>query len=174
MNYVRKVKDIKYKTLESETIVFFSTIYAVVSLFFVGVVFRFFLPKSYEVYVVGFYAMVSFIFLVYIGVNSRRRTKLNKLPSFDVLELCYFVDNYTGEETGYYWTKKESFNDHAMEIFFGRDIARGLPSHDYLSFMLAERYVVVESVSELNRNLGIKLAKKAIDRMSIYEMSKKW
>ncbi len=176
MIYRPEVKAIEYKTLESETIVFLSTAYAVVSLFLVGVVFRFWMPEKYEYCVVGVYAVLSFTFLLFVGHESRKRTKINKLPSFDIIKLCYFAKNYIGKETGVWCTTYESFNRHAMELLFDDSLYRSVPPHDYFSYMLAERYLIIEGIVDpkINNNLKINLTKKAYDRLAIYKNSKKW
>ncbi|PHO11816.1 hypothetical protein CPG38_11145 [Malaciobacter marinus] len=120
----RKAIPINYKTLESETIIFASTSYAVLSLILVGVVFRFWLAERFEIYIISIYACLSLLFLIYMGIQSYRRTKLNKLPSSTILELCYLVkenSNYKNAKfvnNGCWNVTLSSFNDHAMKSIF--------------------------------------------------------
>lgn len=179
----RQVVSRSYWTLESETIIFVSTTYAVLSLILVGVVFRFWLPASAEVCVISIYAISSLIFLSFIGVQSRRRTKLNKLPSEDILELCYLVKecgNHGKEDfSGNWHVTYDSFNGHAMKRIFSTYISQIIPPHDYFSYMLAERYIDVSSVtdkgSDINKNtISISLSKSAQEKLKIYEGSAQW
>ena len=179
----RKVAPRSYKTLESETIIFVSTAYAVVSLLLVGVIFRFFLSKEAEPTVIGFYSVFSLIFLVFMAVQSRRRTKLNKLPSDDILELCYLVKESSKHgEAGYsgkWHITHRSFNNHAMERIFSRPISETIPALDYFSYMLAERCIDVSSVTDKGRNIdenaiSIVLSKSSLSKLKIYESANNW
>lgn len=178
MELSRKTDCIEYKTLESETIVFCSSLYAVIALMLVGVVFRFWLQEECEEAVIGVYALLSISFLIFIGIQSKRRTKLNKLPSRDVLDLCYLIRENLGNESSVWHTTYSSFNNRAMELFFTYEISTNIPAHDYFSFMLAERYLEIEGVVDIpgvnNNNLKITLTKKAKERLAIYEESKSW
>jgi hypothetical protein len=172
----RKVVSRSYWTLESETIIFASTIYAVLSLILVGVVFRFWLPASLELCVISIYAIFSLIFVSFIGVQSRRRTKLNKLPSRDILELCYLVKEGFSESMG---VTCDSFNGHAMKRLFSTEISQIILPHDYFSYMLAERYIDISGFtdkgSDINKNtLNIYLSKSAQEKLEIYEGSAHW
>jgi len=181
----RKVIPINYRTLASETIIFASTIYAVLSLILVGVVFRFWLSDCFEVYIISIYAFLSLIFLIYMGIQSYRRTKLNKLPSNTILELCYLVkenSNYKNAEfvnNGCWNVTLCSFNDHAMKSIFGTEISKLIPAHDYFSFMLSEKYITVSSITDnsndINKNtLNISPSISAIEKIKIYEDSVRW
>ena len=173
------------RTLESETIIFVSTIYAVLSLILVAVVFRFFLSDCLEVYIISIYVFLSLIFLIYMGIQSRRRTKLNKLPSTDILQLCYLVkenSNYKNAEyanSGCWNVTLSSFNDHAMKRIFGTEISKLIPAHDYFSFMLSEKYIRVSSITDnsndINKNtLNISPSDLALEKLKIYEESAGW
>lgn len=182
---MNKVNPRNYKTLESETIIFLSTSYAVISLILVGVVFRFWLSDCLEIYIISIYTFLSLIFLVYMGIQSNRRTKLNKLPSNTILELCYLVkekSNYKNSEfvqSGCWNVTLSSFNDHAMKNIFGTEVSKLIPTHDYFSFMLSEKYITVSSITDnsnnINKNtLNISPSIKAIEKLKIYEDSERW
>ncbi|TKG00255.1 hypothetical protein [Vibrio sp. F13] len=179
----RKVAPRSYKTLESETIIFVSTAYAVASLLLVGVLFRFFLSKEAEPTVIGIYAVFSLIFLLFMGVQSRRRTKLNKLPSDDILELCYLVKESSNHgEVGYsgnWHITHKSFNNHAMERIFSRSTSEIIPALDYFSYMLAERCIDVSSVTDkgtrIDENvISIALSESSLSKLKIYESASNW
>jgi hypothetical protein len=172
----RKVKPVKYKTLESESIIFFSTLYAVVTLLLVGVIFRFWLSDESEKVVISIYAFFSLFYLLYMGIQSKRRTELNKLPSTDILDLCYLIKDSGDPETGKWCTTHESFNNRAMDLFFTYHISQILPAHDYFSYMLSEGFLEIKGVNDmpLNKNLHIYLSNKALSRLGIYENSFQW
>ena len=179
----RKVTPRNYQNLESETIIFASTIYSVLSLILVGLVFRFWLSDSAEVCIISIYAFFSLIFLVFIGVQSHRRIKLNKLPSDDILELCYLVkenSNYRNAEFSGCWNvTRDSFNDYAMKRIFSTDISKLIPAHDYFSYMLSEKYIIVSSITDnsndINKNtLNISPSALAVEKLKTYEGSAGW
>ena len=184
----RKAVERNYRTLESETIILFSTIYAVLSLILVWGVFKFLLCKPYELFAIIVYTVVSIFFLLFIGFQSRRRTKLNKLPSENILELCYLVkekSNYDDDEAGIpgfrgCWNITcESFNNHSMNKLFSSNISQIIPAHDYFSYMISEKYINVSAVTDIGNDisknhLSISLSEKAVSKLKIYEESVKW
>ena len=172
----RKVYPIEYKTMESESIVFCSTAYAVVSLLLVGVIFRFFLSDDLEKIVISLYAGLSVLYLFFMGNQSKRRAELNKLPSSDILDLCYLIKESGDPETGRWYTTRESFNERAMERFFTYHFSQVIPPHDYFSYMLSEGFLEIRNINDmpLNTNLQIYLSSKAESRLNIYEKSTKW
>lgn len=173
-----KVKSRTYKTIESETIIFYSTIYAVISLLLVGIVFRFWLPlfpATFQVTIITAYALASVWFLYYIYIKSTRRTKINKLPPTDITSLCYLVKAYSQEESKTWHTTLESFNSNAMKLLFDDHIPQIIPPHDYFSYMLAERYIEIASINNISNNtLSIQLSSKAILHLDIFEKAEHW
>lgn len=183
MDTGRKAIRRKYKTFESETLIFISTSYAVVSLILVTIVFRFWLPENYKFPIVGAYALFSLSTLIWMGFQSRRRTELNKLPSLDVLELCYLVKETSDQSregySGCWHVTYELFNTLSMERLFGDMVSQIVPPHDYFSYMLAEKYIEIQAIidkgCDINKNsLSICLSDKALSRLAIYEKSGSW
>ncbi|ELA8128055.1 hypothetical protein ACTNNG_004562 [Vibrio parahaemolyticus] len=176
----RKFVERDYKTFESESITFVSTIYAMVSLFLVGIYFRFFISQNFELLIVSVYVVIALAFLAFLGVQSSRRTKLNKLPSADILELCNLVkENTTNVDSGSWHVTPDAFNKHAMERLFTRSVAELIPANDYLTYMLAEKYIEVSSVTDKSKynaenNISIAITDKANYRLKIYENAKDW
>ena len=181
-----KIEEIKYNTLESEQIVQYSTRYAVISLILVSVFMRIWLPKptvlfSVESLVLATYVIISLCFLFYMGIQSKRRALINKLPSTDILKLCAFVKQVTDQtvDTGCWHVTYEKFNKHAMGAIFSEQIASIIPAHDYFSYMLSEKLIDVDSVTDKGRDinsnpLSIQLSEKAKKRLEIYNQSLTW
>lgn len=169
----------EYKTLESETIILFSTVYSVLSLFLVGIVFRFFLPKNYEFIVFSAYACSSFLFLIYISIQARKRTKINKLPSADVLEVLYFFKEKIKHEGDSFETSPSSFNNEAMIALYDEALASNIPPHDYFSYLLVERYIKISSFTFTGHytnfnSMYVMLSEKSLSRLKIYEDAESW
>ena len=168
----------EYKTFEAETIVMLSTLYAIVSLILVTVLFRFLLIESYELITISSYAVISFFFLLWIGRHSRRRAQLNKLPSIDVIKLCYMVKEFSGQGRKSWHTTYSAFNDRAMERIFGATISEILPSHDYFSYIMAEKYIValpMDNSSDREQNgFSISLSETAQKKLKIFGDAKNW
>ena len=182
MTSARKTTHRDYKTLEQETIVLLSSIYAVVSVFLVGIVFRFWLPTTTSLtqgLVAGLYLIASVAFLALIAWQSTRRTKINKLPSADITELCYLIKENSQEQSKCWHTTQDTFNRRAMTLLFGADISSRVPAHHYFSYMLSERYIeiavkTIDALNPVNDNLPIRLTKKANTHLGIYEDAKHW
>lgn len=182
MTVERKAQHRDYKTIESETIVLFSSVYAVVSLCLVSILFRFWFPTitlDEQVTATLVYVVISIGFLAFIFRESTRRTKINKLPSADITELCYFVKSYSQEESKHWHTTQLTFNTEAMKLLFGIEISNIAPAHDYFSYMLSERYIEIPLEHNVvhnrsNQNLSIRLTKKADTHLGIYEQAKHW
>ncbi len=183
-----ELKEINYTTWESETIVIISTAFAIASSIVTGVIFRIWPPTlnillSLENGALAFYTVASAGIIIYIGLQSRKRALLNKLPSIDVIKLCHLVKQYSmhGQQgySGNWHTTSAAFNQRAMESLFSQWVSQIIPAHDYFSYMLSERFIVTESItdkgSEKSLNaLSISLSKKALKRIEIYEKSKHW
>ncbi len=183
-----EVKEINYTTWESETIVIASTAFAVASSILTGVIFRIWPPTlstllSPENCALALYTLASAGIIIYIGMQSRKRALLNKLPSIDIIKLCNLVKQYSmhGQQgySGNWHTTSAAFNQRAMDTLFSQGVSQIIPAHDYFSYMLSERLIVTESItdkgSDKNLNtLSIALSKKALKRIEIYEKSKHW
>lgn len=183
-----EVKEINYVTWELETIVIISTAFAVVSSIVTGVIFRIWPPTlnilfSLENFLLLLYTLASVGIITYIGVQSRRRASLNKLPSIDIIKLCYLVKQYSmhGQKdySGSWHTTSATFNQHAMESLFSQGISQIIPAHDYFSYMFSEKFIVATSITDKGSEkasniLSITLSKKALKRIDIYEKSKCW
>ncbi|EGR2185961.1 hypothetical protein DZF89_24140 [Vibrio parahaemolyticus] len=177
-----EINEIEYKTLESEKIVQLTSWYAIVSLILVSIFMRIWLPKptqfySWETAVLTIYAIMSLTFLIFVGKQSKRRALINKLPSADILKVCQFIQEHTNEKS--WQVTYENFNIRSMQIIFGDRIPFIIPPHDYLSYMLSERLVVINAVTDqgtekLMNPLSIELSGKGKKCLEIYSKSLKW
>lgn len=177
-----EISEIEYKTLESEKIVQLTSWYAIVSLILVSIFMRIWLPKptqfySWETAVLAVYAIMSLTFLIFVGKQSKRRALINKLPSADILKVCQFVQEHTNEKS--WQVTYENFNIRSMQIIFGDRIPFIIPPHDYLSYMLSERLVVIYAVTDQGTDkhmnpLSIELSEKGKKCLEIYSKSLKW
>ena len=183
-----EVKEINYATWESETIVIVSTAFAVASSIVTGVIFRIWPPTlnillSLENCALALYTLVSAVIVIYVGLQSRKRALLNKLPSIEIIKLCNLVKHYSmhGQQgfSGNWHTTSAAFNQRAMESLFSQWVSQIIPVHDYFSYMLSERLIVIDSITDKGseksvNTLSISLSKKALKRIEIFEQSKHW
>ncbi|EHH1106668.1 hypothetical protein J7H93_004755 [Vibrio parahaemolyticus] len=177
-----EIKEIEYKTFESEKIVQVMSWYAITSLIVVSIFMRVWLPKptqlySWETAALTVYTVISLSFLYIMGKQSKRRALINKLPSTDILKICEFLKDHTKNKSWH--VTYENFNTQSMQIVFGDSISFIIPPHDYLSYMLSERLVVIKAVTDkgsdrLMNPLSIELSGKGHKCLEIYSKSLKW
>jgi hypothetical protein len=181
-----KIENRKYKTLESEQIAQYSSWYAIVSLILVGICMRLWMEKpvvlnSNESFIFAIYVVISFGFLTWMGSQSKRRALINKLPSTKIIKLCTFIKEMTDKstESGNWHVTFDNFNNRAMIVLFGDKVSSLIPSHDYLSYMLSDKFITIKAVTDKgnkieNNPISIELSDKALKVLEIYQQSVKW
>lgn len=170
------IYDRTYKTLTSEKIAFCSAMYAVLSLIISNLVMRFLNNQEIVVAAVLF-VIVSVFFSLWALRQSHRRIKLNKLPSDYIIKILYLVkkeSRHGQEDYSQEWhTYQATFNTKATDAVFEEFAGLKIEPQEYFTFVLAENLITATAIN-INNSLSIKLSKKGLERLEIFEKSEKW
>ena len=176
---MNKIKEINYKTLSTINIAFASVLYSLLSILFGGV---FYFYTNITIVLI-MYVIISLIIVVWLFIQSRRRTLIDKLPSSDIVKLLYLIKNKSGQKniefSGSWHVNIYSFNKTAMKELYPEIESELILPHDYFSYLLATKYIFISSFIDNgnikeNNNLSISLSIKGLEILEIYEKSIKW
>lgn len=176
---MNKINEINYKTLSTINIAFASVLYSFLSILFAAVFYLY--TDIAKVLII--YVIISLIIVIWLFIQSRRRILIDKLPSSDIVNLLYLIKSKSGQKdiefSGSWHVNISSFNKIAMEELYPEIKSELILPHDYFSYILVEKYIVISSFIDNgnikeNNNLSISLSVKGLEILRIYEKSIKW